>query len=208
MNRSMSPRLITDGNIAGFFQESLAGALQRQQLQAADATVVYLVNLLVSFTRAEGLFEQTPDGPMLKPLALIYGEALHARSAGGRYQALRRLGDVALFIAGVFSQSLRRKLVDVDYYVTMGGSAYGTLAESVPGSFGARVPPETYAELADKFVDFVDVLAEVHDQGPRTDRDLMRLYELWLRTGSRRSARLLREAGIDPVPGTSAAVRH
>jgi len=37
---------------------------------------------------------------------------------------MQRLGDTALFIAGVFADSLNRKLVDVDYYVAMGGTAY------------------------------------------------------------------------------------
>lgn len=209
MTRSATPRLITDGNIKRFFQESITDALARQRLRAAEATVVYLVNLLVSFMRSEGLFEQTPDGPMLKPLALIYGEALEAPSAAARDLALRRLGDVALFIAGLFSYGLRRKLVDIDYYVSMGGNAYGVLAERTRTHAMARVPSDTYAELARRFVDFVDVLAEVNARAqPHADRDLMRLYEIWLRTGSRRAARLLREAGVEPMTGASPAVRH
>lgn len=209
MNRARSPRLITDSNITAFFQDSVTEALQRQRLEITDMTVVYLVNLLVCFTRSEALFEHAADGPALKPLALHYRDALEAPTATLRYRALRRLGDVALFVAGILSHSLRRKAVDVDYYVNMGGNAYAVLAQSTRGRGLTRVPSETWAELADNFVHCVDVLGEVNEQArPSTDADLLRLYETWLRTGSRRAGRLLREAGVEPVQAGSCGVRH
>jgi hypothetical protein len=58
---------------------------------------------------------------------------------------------------------------------------------------------ELYLELADKFARFVDVLAEVSDKTtPKTEKDLLRLYELWVRTRSERAAKALQEAGILP----------
>ena len=40
-----------------------------------------------------------------------------------------------------------------------------------------------------------------------TDEDVLRLYEIWLRTGSRRAHGLLRQLGVDPavVPVVSGA---
>ena len=48
-----------------------------------------------------------------------------ALDGGGAEQraSLKQIGDVSLFISGFFSDSLRRKLVDVDYYVSIGGGA-------------------------------------------------------------------------------------
>ncbi|MGE0386486.1 MAG: hypothetical protein AB7Q97_17290 [Gammaproteobacteria bacterium] len=200
MSQEPAPGLLSGGNIGAFFQESITSTMQRQRVVAQDATVVYLVNLLVCFMRSEGLFEQG-EGSGVRPLALMYGDAVSAPNGAARYQALRRLGDVALFVAGLFSSSLRRKPVDVDYYVAMGGNAYGYLADSPPATRAASALAETFAELACKFVTFVDVLGEVYEQAqPRTDRDLMRLYELWQHTGSARAARLLRESGIVALP--------
>ena len=54
----------------------------------------------------------------------MYSDALEEESGEARNQILRRLGDVALFISGVFSRSLKRRVVDVDYYIAMGGGAY------------------------------------------------------------------------------------
>ena len=56
-----------------------------------------------------------------------------------------------------------------------------------------------FAELADKFVGFVDVLSEVSERTScASNLDLMRLYERWLKTGSPHSEQLLIERGVVP----------
>jgi hypothetical protein len=78
----------------------------------------------------------------------------------------------------------------------MGGVAYQNVAARAEDQ-QMRV---LYQELADRFSSWVDVLAEVSDQAfsHRTEKDLLRLYDQWLRTGSERAARALQEAGIVP----------
>ena len=65
-----------------------------------------------------------------------------------------------------------------------------------------------FAELAEKFRDFVDVLAEIRDSGKAAAIDVLRVYEVWLRTGSRRAARLLREHGLEPNATLNVTTRH
>ena len=63
-----------------------------------------------------------------------------------------------------------------------------------------------FDELAEKFSGFVDVLGEVSERtGLTSNTDLLRLYERWLRTKSRRSGDLLVKQGI--VPTASASTR-
>ncbi len=45
----------------------------------------------------------------------------------------------------------------------------------------------------------MDVLHEIGDAATHAPRDLLRLYELWHKTGSRRAHRLLMQLGIQPV---------
>ncbi len=201
--------LITEKSAREYFQDSISDALSNQQVDAAEDTVYYVVNLLANFIRSENLFERTPDGVIIKPLAEHYAEAIEGRTSAEQHRALRRLGDVALFISGVFSQSLNRKVVDVDYYCAMGGSAYGYLSDNLRGSAGARTLTDIFEELSKKFVDFVDVLAEVSERTHmNNDADIMRVYELWVRTGSRRAARTLRSVGIQPAEASVSRVRH
>lgn len=202
-------QLITETSLQEYFQGSVSDALDNQNVKAGDDTIHYVVNLLTSFSRAERLFERTPDGMMIRPLALLYAEAAEGKTVDERNRALRRLGDVALFISGVFSQSLNRCVVDVDYYVSMGGSAYSHLSDTMRTSNHGRAMSSIFDELASKFVAFVDVLGEV-SEGPnrRNDIDVLRQYELWLRTGSERAAERLRAAGIQPSTGASSRLRH
>ena len=123
--------------------------------------------------------------------------------------ALQRIGDVALFIAGFFADSLAHKLVDLDYYIYMGGSAYGSLSDEVRGTVRGRALAGVYAELAAKFQIVVDVLNDVRDETRRSsDIDLLRTYEVWLKTGSRRAAALLRQNGVVPMTGLGTRPRH
>jgi hypothetical protein len=66
-----------------------------------------------------------------------------------------------------------------------------------------------FMELAAHFQDLVDVLHEVRDsaRGCRDD-DILRLYETWLGTGSRRAGRLLRQAGVEPNPQARTGYSH
>lgn len=201
--------LITSMGVREFFQDSVQTAVARQQVNVADDTVVYVVNMLTEFTHSDVLYEDTPDGRMIKPLVRFYSEAVTAPSAREANNALRRLGDVALFVAGLFAHSLQRSLVDVDYYIAMGGNAYDCLADSIRRSFHGRTFAEIYQELAEKFALLVDVLAEVADEFQSgRDQDLLRLYEIWMLTGSAQAERKLRQSGIEPLAATGSQSRH
>lgn len=202
-------KVIAHSNVREFFRDSVESALDNQQLNADDHTVHYVVNILTRFTRSDQLFEATPDGRQLKPLALMLAEAMDADSERQRNDALRRLGDVSLFIAGFFSQMFARRLVDMDYYVAMGGNAYGSLHQRVRGTANGRAFADVYRELARKFQGFVDVLWEVSESARvSSDRDILRLYEIWNRTGSRRAGRLLAKLGVHPINFAAHAKGH
>jgi hypothetical protein len=188
-------------NLREFFRDSLRDALVRQHASVDDHTEHYVVNLLTMFARSEALFEPTPLGPRLRPLALMLAEAADASSAEQRTRTLQRLGDVSLFVAGFFSQGFARRLVDIDYHIAMGGRAYGTLAESCRAGARGRALASVFAELAAKFQRIVDALNDVSEMAHRHDhRDVLRQYEIWLKTGSPRAHGILRRLGVEPAP--------
>ena len=192
--------LITGMNMTEYFRDSVTNALVNQKVEAGEDTVCYVVNLLAYFTRADNLFERTAAGVVLQPLALLYAEAVETANPEARRQLLRRLGDVALLISGLFSASLNRRVVDIDYYIAMGGAAYGVLCDLDRGTARGRAFCAIYDELSRKFQVFVDVLSEVGESSHlKSSVDTMRLYEVWLRTGSRRAAARLRKLGIEPI---------
>jgi hypothetical protein len=198
MTQSTSTEVLPVANLQEFFRDALQGALERQRLEVEDQTEHYVVNLLTLFSRSEALYEKTSDGTRLKPLVVMLSEALEARSLEDRNRALQRLGDVSLFVAGFFAQSFARKLVDIDYHIAMGGRAYSALADSLARGRG-KVLGQVFSELSQKFQPMVYALNDVSETSYRhSDKDVLRLYEIWMKTGSRRSYAILRKLGVDP----------
>ncbi|NKB36589.1 MAG: hypothetical protein GKR93_05370 [Gammaproteobacteria bacterium] len=195
-----SEQLVCDLKPEEFFQEALEEAVAHQNLSICVETLFYLRNLLTTFIQTEQLYQHSVTGEGLKPLAGLYADALDAPSTAARDDVLRHLGDLALFIAGLFPQSLSRSLVDVDYYINMGGCAYGFLAESGCVSRSRPGYKTIFSELSVQFAKLVDVLTEVGDQTVlRQDSDVLRLYEIWLASGSKNAAGKLRQLGIQPL---------
>jgi hypothetical protein len=196
--------LLAVTNLREFFHDSVQTALRQQRVAVDEHTEHYVVNVLTMFARSEELYEKTPEGVRLRPLAHMLAEASQAPSTHKRDETLRRLGDVSLFVAGFFAQSFARKLIDIDYHIAMGGRAYGTLAESMRGSLRGQVFAAVFMELAQNFQRLVDVLNAVAEMAyQHSDKDILRLYEIWLKTGSPRAYGILRRLGVAPVTGSA-----
>lgn len=205
----LSSGLIPVPSLQEFFRTSVDAAIASNRVAIEHHTAHYIVNLLTLFARSDAFFEQGSSGLHLRPLALMLADAADAAPGDERNHALRRLGDVALFIAGFMTDGLDGSPVGVDYYVRMGGGAYHSLSISLPPSPRGRAFAPIFAELAARFPDVVDVLMEVrHSAGSIRDGDVLRLYELWLRTGSRRAVRLLRKIGVHPARQAGSVRQH
>lgn len=204
-----SDRVVRVHNLRDYFRVSIDAAMDKQGVDVDPHAAHYVVNLLTLFARSEDLYEEHDEAYGLKPLALMMADAADASSAVERTFSLQRIGDVALFIAGFFADSLAHKLVDLDYYIHMGGTAYGSLSDEIRGTPRGRALADVYRELARKFQLVVDVLNEVRDGARRSsDIDLLRTYEIWLRTGSRRAAQLLKQNGVIPMPNAVSRNSH
>ena len=180
-----------------YFRELVEKAIARQKVTSSEVSSFYLVQLLDSFVRPDRALPQ-PGLDYDQPLAHLLCEAI-ASAEARRFALFKATGDLSLFISGFFSDSLNRKRVDFDYYVSMGGYAYRRAARLSAHQTAADV----FDELSRKFERFVDVLTEVSEASSLTDHSsLLRLYEKWLRTGSERAGAKLREHGVLPAPGS------
>ncbi len=201
--------LVAVSSLREFFRDAFHEATEHQRLDIEEQSEQYVVNLLTMFSRADALYEKTPEGLRIRPLAHMLAEALEAPSASARQRALQRLGDVSLFIAGFFARSFARKLIDIDYHIAMGGNAYSSLADSMQRSASGRSVAAIYAELASKFQGLVDALNEVSEMSyVHSDADILRLYEIWMKTGSPRAHGLLKGLGVHPVKQSGFSRSH
>ena len=191
----MSQTVFQRESAVEYFKDLVDRALTHQGVATQELTSYYVVQLLAGFLQQP---ENLDDGPLSVRL-------VQALESGGMRQraSLKQIGDLSLFIAGFFSESLNRKMVDVDYYATIGGRAYHALSRVETDTFSP-----VFAELGSKFVDFVDVLSEVSERTScATNVDLLRLYEKWIKTGSRRSGQRLVERGVVPNASIKATLQ-
>jgi hypothetical protein len=194
----MDDPLLRGQTPAEYFKDLVETALSRQHLRTTELTEYYLVDLLCRFMRPDRRIPFYDD--ISEPLALRLRRALESGGLEQRAR-LRNLGDFSLFTSGFFSDSLNRRAVDVDYYVSMGEYAYGSLGRRDTDAFG-----EVFTELARKFVAYMDVLADISERtGATGSTDVLRLYERWLRTGSSRDGQRLVDRGV--VPNASLATK-
>jgi hypothetical protein len=189
--------ILSSQSIRDFFRDLLSRAIENQRARVQPFTELYLVNLLHGFLASEALYVEAEDGTWhQKPLAFLLKEALE-EAGPSRLRLLRRLGDTSLFVSGFFPDSLARRssLVDVDYYIAMGGRAYDAVARHA-------LERSLWEELSEKFRLLVDLLNEVSERTlSSNDSGIVRLYERWLKTGSGRLATLLVQRGVVPRKG-------
>jgi len=185
-------------SLTEFFRDLLQGACRTHEVQPSEPAEHYLVALLESFAKP-------PPNWNARPLALEYLEAFQQPRLQ-RCAALRQVGDTALFLAGVFMESLERRAVATDYYIALGRIAYDQLSSLTPTDTVTRA--NVFAEIAAGFPDFVRVLSEVNfAEMFRDDTQTVRVYTRWLRTRGAQDAQWLLRQGIVPYdPGVKS--RH
>jgi len=177
-------------SIESFFKDEVERAFKAEGLQVVGATGPYLARLLTTYAA-----QPIED----RPLGVRFLEAVTAAGPRQRRSSLREIGDTSLFLSGYWGDSLGGKLVDVDYYIDLGGMAYSELARDQERDgrdvVGAGA---VFSELATHFSRFVEVLMTISRRTTRlrSDRDVVRLYERWLRTKSGWAARRLAEEGV------------
>lgn len=161
-----------------FFSEQLYKAVNDQKIILNPLVSSYLIELLCGFICVSN-YEQ-------KPLAFILKESIESDQPKTR---LKYLGDFSLYTAGFFPNSLKRKLIDIDYYINMGRNAYAALAKE----------SHVYQNLNSQFPMIIDIFNQISEEIQiSSEKDLLNLYILWEKTESPRVKKKLAENGIFP----------
>lgn len=158
----MVSRIDTNSSLETYFEGLLRDALTAEQVDLPEQSFLYMLRLVGEFSKPEPLRGASGhDEPGTPALVWLYQEAREA-APSHRFEAYRRLGDVALMVSGFFAPHVERarSLVGVEYYVDMGRTAYDTAAR-----LGARTGFGTMLmDLAHRFDRLVEVLTRVAEQ--------------------------------------------
>jgi hypothetical protein len=204
--------IVATDSIATYFHGVVEDALKARHVDATDGATSYLVGLLSDYARPDARAGEA----LARPMAFLLSEAMQTPAPGERFDKLRTLGDGVLYSCGFFGDHFEARGVDQSYLIGIGTTAYGAAASmlhvgtgATRDNGGARL--DIYRELADNFRAFVNVLIEIADRtitaGVQGSKDLVRVYERWLKTGSDGLAQALAAHGLVPVRGTKGVLQ-
>lgn len=192
MSFSSAGSPITATSLSVYFQQRLAECAQALDPPPQEDTCWYLSLMLERFGSSADLFSWQDGVFDLRPLALLYGDAVEARSARERCLLLQQLGDMSLFLGALFPQRFSRRGIGQDYVIGMGGGAYDYLADN------ARSGRHVFAELASAFEDMLALVASAcHEGRDYDDADIVGLYQRWVQQRDFGARRALLGLGID-----------
>lgn len=197
--------LVIATSTEGYFKDTLELSLKRKALAVTEQAKSYLVDLLAKFTRSEVAYAGS-DGDREAYVTMLnrasecdFAEAI---------QIYQQVGDITLVQAGFFSESFHRELVNQDYYISIGESAYSQVSSLTQNSYLRSI---VFRELSERFPDLVDVLScvrvEAHANDPlaMNDSSLFELIELYRKTHNPDILRALQDRGFD-MSGEGAAI--
>jgi hypothetical protein len=196
----MKSRIIHGSQLTEVIRDKVKNAFIAEHLETSEMVEFYVVNLLQEFHNAEGLVMIRGRAAIEKPLSVMLLEALNG-STSDQIRCLKRVGDLALVVSGFFGDSLHRGLMRPSYYISIGETAYGSLAciHEKDGAFF-----EIYLELTKKFAGFARVISTVAPwNDARSDAEVLKIYERWIMTGDNTLRQVLEQKGI-LEPGANA----
>ena len=183
---------ITEISLSSYFSKRLTRYAKRFRSPPHEDTCWYLGSLLERFGRSEQLFSYQDGQMTLRPLALLYSDAIEADNTRERCLMLQQLGDMALFLGALFPERFTRHGILQDYFIGMGGSAYDYLADN------ARSNRHIFAELANTFTRMLEMVANACSRTQRlTTEEVLALYQRWLSTRDPVIESQLRALGIE-----------
>ncbi|MBT4760150.1 MAG: hypothetical protein HOO06_00510 [Bdellovibrionaceae bacterium] len=191
-DKSLNSELILSSKL--FFEEAVDSAFKQLKIKTFPLVQTYLVSVLDYYLVMDNLFEKSDktgryDQKMLSELYLEAGTL----SKEKKLETLKQLGDSSLYMSGFFGDSLSKKIIDLDYYVDMGGAAYGDLSTITRDDIYSRL----YKEISYRFVEFMDAFSLISQNSMiQSNKDLLKLYDKYLSTGSELAKEQLAKEGI------------
>jgi hypothetical protein len=190
------PTIIDGSRLKEYLMNRVKNGILSEGLQLSDFTEFYLVNLLMGFERSEDLYVMRERHLEEEPLALMLARALNG-DAATQLRELKKIGDKALYLAGLFSEHIQKGIVSRDYYIDMGSSAYNSLSSQLASE---RVFGSLYKELSLNFEGLADVLKNLTiAERVQNNLNLLELYERWLKSGDEKIEEILIREGIPTI---------
>ena len=124
-------KIILETDLKSFFYKELEALNRCAVVPLPNETIFYSSNVMDNFSSSDKYFEIEDGKVRNKLLGLKLLESSQLDYVAQK-RALRDIGDSALLLCGVFSNSLKSKIVDLSFYENLGAVAYSRLNSFIP----------------------------------------------------------------------------
>ncbi len=181
----------------GFFVDEIESAEEKLKFKLNAHSKLYLLHLLKHLSHGGDFFytEIVKD----KPLGVVLLEAFH-KNIFERIRDLKVVGDLSLIFSGLYPEFLTRRLVDIDYFISLGRKSYHLLSDTYSSYKTKQELFVLYSQLVEDFIKLIEVLTEIsHELSFLDETDIPKAFSRWQKTRVRRYLEILSEKKVIPI---------
>lgn len=149
--------LILESSLQSFFYTELEKINNKMPGKLPNETIFYSSLVMDKFGDVQKYYEEVEGKLREKTLGVMLLESAQLKGVNKKNK-LKDVGDTALLICGFFSESINRKIINLDYYREVGQSAYYQLNNIVPTFYDV---PLFYKKLSSNFLQVTNVMGLV-----------------------------------------------
>lgn len=159
--------LVLEASLQGFFYDHLQEFNKKFLTPLPDETIFYSSMVMNNYGDSAKFFEQVDGKAREKILGIKLLEANQLPKEKQK-AAIQDVAETSLLVCGYFSDSMRKKLVDVKYYEDIGKIAYARLNGMTPVAYDV---PFFYKKMANYFTG-ITLLMNLVSKKYSSDRDM------------------------------------
>lgn len=172
-----------------FFYHLIGKGLCESGVKVSPCAKNYLSDLLQFYIFSDHLFSEINSSGKKQTGTLAEMYLNSQVSQKSSRDNLKKIGDMSLYISGFFRESLKRRVVSLDYYIQMGKNAYENLA--------CLRDRDLFEELAHHFTDLVFAFFCIYKKSTMAHHDyIVSLVDQYMDTSSQKVAQKLSHYGI------------
>jgi hypothetical protein len=186
-------QIILTANLQGYFYERLLELNKKSLCPVPQSILYYSSDVLDKFALSQDFFEVSEGKVREKILGMKLLEATHM-SRDEQKKIYKEVADMSLLVCGYFSESVNKKIVDIQYYSQLGKMAYGHLNSIFPSFLDI---PSFYSMFATCFESMTTLMSILAAKGRGEDSHL--IFRKALKSEAVTEKELL-VSGITPTP--------
>ncbi len=146
-NDAAEKKIILSTNLKGFFYDGLSELNKKSLCPVPESIIFYSSDVLDKFALSEMYFE-TSEGKLREKILGIKLLEATQQTRDVQKRVYKEVGDMSLLICGFFSESVNKKIIDIQYYGQIGRMAYSHLNTVTPKFLDI---PDFYGMVATSF---------------------------------------------------------